>query len=183
MGSEYFVLCVSDVLICARYTTCPPAAVKIGDLVTCKIAFVLVPMPKGGKYRWKMLNELKAVAVMDSSPTRVRHLFPPMVARTNFSTGGQHHSKHAGPTRRRSGSASSEASEPILCWYAWAGAEAEQAHVHRVRVKDVISQTECAIHRIKVTIMAKLCRIIVTTGNTCTTPNSTQHYSCVTISE
>ncbi|KAL1693250.1 hypothetical protein GGG16DRAFT_49536 [Schizophyllum commune] len=92
-----------------KYTTCPPAAVKIGDLVTCKIAFVLVPMPKGGKYRWKMLNELKAVAVMDSSPTReasttasmqdlrVDAVEAPQVKRANLSFAGT-----LGPAPKRS---------------------------------------------------------------------------------
>ncbi|KAI5891525.1 uncharacterized protein SCHCODRAFT_02506106 [Schizophyllum commune H4-8] len=53
-----------------RYTSCSPTAIKIGDLVTCKLSFVLVPMPRSGKHAWKMLNVLKAVALMDSSLTR-----------------------------------------------------------------------------------------------------------------
>ncbi|KAL1725109.1 hypothetical protein EV714DRAFT_288116 [Schizophyllum commune] len=53
-----------------KYTTCSPTAIKIGDLVTCKLSFVLVPLPRAGNFAWKMLNVLKAVALMDSSLTK-----------------------------------------------------------------------------------------------------------------
>ncbi|KAL1756219.1 hypothetical protein FB107DRAFT_290202 [Schizophyllum commune] len=51
------------------YKACSPAAVKIGDIVTCKLGFMLVPMPKKSSVGWKMLNVLKAVCIMDKSVT------------------------------------------------------------------------------------------------------------------
>ncbi|KAI5885726.1 uncharacterized protein SCHCODRAFT_02673438 [Schizophyllum commune H4-8] len=51
------------------YKACSPAAIKAGDIVTCKLAFMLVPMPKKSNVGWKMLNVLKAVCVMDSTVT------------------------------------------------------------------------------------------------------------------
>ncbi|TRM55969.1 hypothetical protein BD626DRAFT_413207 [Schizophyllum amplum] len=52
-----------------RYLHCTPAAVKIGDIVTCKLAFALVPMPRGKATQWKFLHVLRAIAVMDTSLT------------------------------------------------------------------------------------------------------------------
>ena len=44
---------------------------KIGDIVTCKLGFMLVPMAKKSSVGWKMLNVLKAVCIMDKSVTEV----------------------------------------------------------------------------------------------------------------
>ncbi|TRM55917.1 hypothetical protein BD626DRAFT_541730 [Schizophyllum amplum] len=57
----------------SRYIPCSPAAVKVGDIVTCKMAFCLVPLPRQSESKWKVLHVLRAIAVMDTSLTEEAH--------------------------------------------------------------------------------------------------------------
>ncbi|TRM58221.1 hypothetical protein BD626DRAFT_586334 [Schizophyllum amplum] len=65
-----YVMYVQDPKVAkARYVPCSPAAIKVGDIVTCKMAFCLVPLPRHCDAKWKVLHVLRAIALMDTSLT------------------------------------------------------------------------------------------------------------------
>ncbi|TRM56537.1 hypothetical protein BD626DRAFT_575555 [Schizophyllum amplum] len=69
-----YVMYVQDPKVAkARYIPCSPAAIKVGDLVTCKMAFCLVPLPRHSESKWKVLHVLRAIALMDTSLTEEAH--------------------------------------------------------------------------------------------------------------